>query len=253
MSKDANINVIETASGLVSRLANDIIQLAVKSVSHHGMFTMALSGGSTPKPVYEMLGKAPLKYEMPWKKTFFFFGDERCVPHTSEESNFRMVNEALFKPVPVRSDNFFRLELQDEDPAEAALIYEEEIQEFFELEPGEFPRFDLVLLGLGDDGHTASLFPGTKALNEKERICVENFVPKFDTHRITLTYPTINNAGQVIFAVSGKGKAGVIAEILCGKEKDSYPAQRIQPKSGDLRWYLDRDAASQLDSAACMT
>lgn len=253
MIRDAKITVIETARGLASKLASDIVNIAVKQVAEKGQFTMVLSGGSTPRPIYEQLAKAPLKYEMPWKKCFFFFGDERCVPRTSEESNFRMVNEALFERVPVRSTNYFALALQDSDPEESAMLYEEEICDFFDLGEEGFPRFDLVLLGLGDDGHTASLFPETAALKETQRICVENYVKKFDAHRITLTYPAINNARHVIFAVSGAGKAQVLARILGDEKEVSYPALGINPQAGDLKWYLDRDAASQLDSAACLT
>ncbi len=251
MSADAGIHVFDTSKQMVARVANDIVNAAVRAVADHGNFTVALSGGNTPKPLYELLASAPLKYEMPWKKTFFFFGDERCVPHTSDDSNYKMVKEALFKPDLVRDENVFATEMQDTDPEESALIYEEEIRDFFGLEDNEFPKFDLMLLGLGDDGHTASLFPGSNALNECVRICVANYVEKFKAHRITLTLPVIDNAENVWFLVSGQGKAKVISEIISGEKKDLYPAQLVKPLRGKPQWYLDRDAASLLEPDAC--
>lgn len=247
MAGDKSVFVFENSKELIAKIAEDVLNLAVRAVADHGSFSMALSGGGTPRPLYEAFASAPLKYEMPWKKTFFFFGDERCVPHTSDESNYKMVRQAMFKPDLVRDENVFATEMQDSDPHESALLYEEEIQSFFNLQEGEMPRFDLILLGMGDDGHTASLFPGTEALKETKRICVANFVEKFNAHRITLTLPAINNARQVYFLVSGKGKADVLWRILCEKEKNSYPAQLVKSP----KWYLDREAASKLDQAAC--
>lgn len=251
MPADAGIHVFDTSKELVAKVAEDIVNAAARAVADHGNFTIALSGGNTPKPLYELLASAPLKYEMPWKKTFFFFGDERCVPHSSDESNFKMVKQALFKPDLVRDENIFALELQDSDPEEAAELYEEEIREFFSLAENQFPKFDVMLLGLGDDGHTASLFPGTAALNECQKICVANYVEKFKTKRITLTLPVLDNAVNVWFLVSGKGKAKVVSEIISGKEKDLYPAQLVKPVSGKPQWFLDQEAASLLDPAVC--
>lgn len=251
MPANAGIHVFETHQELIAKAAEDIINAAAKAVADHGHFTIALSGGNTPKPLYELLATAPLKYEMPWKKTFFFFGDERCVPHDSDESNFKMVKQAMFKPDLVRDENIFATEFQDSDPEESARLYEEEIQDFFGLEENQFPQFDVVLLGLGDDGHTASLFPGTSALNETNRICVANYVEKFKSKRITLTLPVLDNAANVWFLVSGKGKAKVISEIISGKSEGLYPAQLVKPVSAPPKWYLDKDAASMLDPAVC--
>ncbi|MDZ4836549.1 MAG: 6-phosphogluconolactonase [Candidatus Melainabacteria bacterium] len=253
MTASAGIHVFDTSKELIAKAAEDIVNAAARAVADHGHFTIALSGGSTPKPLYELLASAPLKYEMPWKKTFFFFGDERCVPHTSDESNFKMAKQTLFKPDLVRDENVFATELQDSDPEESAKLYEEEIQAFFDLEENQFPKFDLILLGLGDDGHTASLFPGTAALNECRKICVANYVEKFKTNRITLTLPVLDNAVNVWFIVSGKGKSKVVSEIISGKDKDLYPAQMVKPVSGQPQWYLDKDAASALDPAFCRT
>lgn len=251
MPDNAGVHVFETSKDLVAKVAEDIVNAAATAVADHGNFTIALSGGNTPKPLYELLASAPLKYEMPWKKTYFFFGDERCVPPTSDESNFKMVKQALFKPDLVRDENIFALELQDSDPQESAQLYEEEIQDFFGLEENQFPKFDVMLLGLGDDGHTASLFPGSAALNECRRICVANYVEKFKTNRITMTLPVLDNAANVWFLVSGKGKAKVLSEIIGGKQKDLYPAQMVKPISGKPQWYLDKDAASMLDPEVC--
>lgn len=260
METKGAVKIAQSSGALTLSLASDIVDFAAKAVADHGSFSFALSGGNTPKALYGALAAAPLKYEMPWKKTFFFFGDERCVPRSSDESNYRMVNEALFKQVPVRAENIFGLIDPDVNPKQSALEYEEQLQKFFDLKKGELPKFDLILLGLGDDGHTASLFPGTDALNENERLCVENFVPKFNTNRITLTLPVINNAKNVVFLVSGKGKAEIVSHIIGdqndekseGKNEEvSYPSQLVNPKNGKLKWYLDQDAASKLDLAQC--
>lgn len=256
METKGAVKIAQSSGALALSLASDIVDFAAKAVADHGSFTFALSGGNTPKALYGALAAAPLKYEMPWKKSFFFFGDERCVARSSDESNYRMASEALFKPVPVRSENIFGLVDPDLDPKKSALDYEVKMREFFDLENGELPKFDLVLLGLGDDGHTASLFPGTEALEENDRLCVENFVPKFDTYRITLTLPVINNAKNVVFLASGSGKADVVSHILGSKndaadKEVSYPSQLVNPKNGKLKWYLDQDAASKLDLAQC--
>jgi 6-phosphogluconolactonase len=234
METKGAISIAETTGELSLKLAHDIVDTAAKAVADHGSFNFALSGGNSPKALYRAFTEAPLKYEMPWKKTYFFFGDERCVPRTSDESNFKMVKEVLFRPDLVRDENVFGLTDPDVDPKKSALDYETKMRKHFNLENGQLPKFDLILLGLGDDGHTASLFPDTEALKETKRLCVENFVKKFDAYRITLTLPVINNAKNVVFLVSGKGKADVVSEILSGKEEVSYPAQLVKPSTGNL-------------------
>lgn len=252
METKGAINVAASKGELTLKLATDIVDLAAKAVAEHGSFNFALSGGSTPKALYQAFSQAPLKYEMPWKKTFFFFGDERCVPLTSDESNYRMAREAMFTPIPVRSENIFAFNDPDVDPKKSAEMYEARIRKHFDLADGELPRFDLILLGLGDDGHTASLFPESEALSERNRICVANYVKQFDTNRITLTVPVINNAKHIVFLVSGEGKSEILSHILCDKKEEvSYPAQLIKPTKGTLKWYLDRDAAAKLDLAQC--
>ncbi len=255
METKGKLKIAQSSGALTLSLASDIVDMAAKAVADHGSFSFALSGGNTPKALYSALSSAPLKYEMPWKKTFFFFGDERCVSRSSPESNYRMVDEAMFKPVPVRTENIFSLLNPEIDPKQSALDYETRMRKFFCLDAGEFPRFDLVLLGLGDDGHTASLFPDTEALTETERLCTENFVPKFDCYRITMTLPVINNAKNIVFMVSGSGKADVLSHIICEqsaeKENVTYPSQLVEPKNGKLKWYLDQEAASKLSLTEC--
>ena len=181
---------------------------------------------------------------IPWDKIFFFFGDERFVPPDHPDSNYRMVHETgLFSKV--FSDQVFRVLTEEKDADTAARDYEQTIQKFFNLKPGEFPRFDLILLGLGPDGHTASLFPGTAALNEKNRLVVANWVEKFRSYRITFTLPVLDHAACDMFLVSGKDKADMVRQVLADKNAD-LPSQKVHPVDGRLVWLLDAAAASRL-------
>jgi 6-phosphogluconolactonase len=181
---------------------------------------------------------------IPWERIFFFFGDERFVPPDHPDSNYRMARETgLFSKVP--NDHVFRVRTEEKDADAAALDYEQTLRTFFGLQPGEFPRFDLVLLGLGPDGHTASLFPGTAALNEKRRLVVANWVEKFQTYRITLTLPVLNRAACVMFLVSGPDKASMVREVL-KNESANLPSQKVRPADGRLLWLLDRAAGNEL-------
>jgi 6-phosphogluconolactonase len=200
-----------------------------------------LAGGSTPKATYEILAR-DYADRIDWSKVHVFFGDERTVPPDHEDSNYRMAREALLNHVPVGSIHRMRGELP---PDEAAAAYEEELREFFGAEG--LPRFDLILLGIGGDGHTASLFPETSALEVHDRWVVANPVPKLDTTRITLTIPVINAARSVVFLVAGEDKAEALKEILEGDaDPREYPARLIQPPGGP-DWMLDRTAAGALD------
>lgn len=227
------IRVFDTPQQLFDSAANEFISLHPR--------TVALSGGSTPKSLYSLLATKDLA----WDQTYFFFGDERHVSPTDPESNYKMANEALLSKVPIPQQNIFRVPAENPDPDAAALAYEKAIRDFFKLKPGEFPRFDLVLLGTGPDGHTASLFPGSKALEEKNHIFVANWVDKFKTHRLTFTYPVLNNAANVIFMATGTEKAPVIKDIL-ENPASTLPAARVRPTDGRVLWLLDRTAASQL-------
>ena len=226
--------------------AQEFSNLAAEAVREHGRFNVALSGGSTPRSLYALLttGAVPV----PWEKVSVFWGDERHVPPDDPESNYRMANEAMLSKVSVLPGNIFRIEGEAKDAKAAAAKYEKTLVSFFDLDPGEFPRFDIILLGLGPDGHTASLFPDSAALQENRRLVVANWVEKFHADRITLTLPVLNNAAEVIFLVSGAEKAGILHQVLEGCA-GKFPSQLVRPNDGKLMWLLDRDAASDLRPA----
>jgi 6-phosphogluconolactonase len=240
MSSKPKIRVLNAPRDLFQAAAAEFMALALAAIRDHGKFTIALSGGSTPESLYTVLAKATL----PWEKIFFFWGDERHVPPDHPDSNYRMANETLLSRVPVPPENIFRIRAE-EDAEVAAQDYERTIKSFFQLRPGEFPRFDLILLGLGPDGHTASLFPGTTALSETKRGVVANWVEKLDTHRITFTYPVLNHAAYVMFLVSGGDKADMVRTVLEDR-KANLPSQKVQPVNGKLLWLLDQGAAGKL-------
>ena len=219
-----------------------------EAVGQRGRFTIALAGGSTPKSLYNLLA-TNARTTLPWDRMFFFWGDERHVPPTDPESNYRMADEAMLSKVPVPPGNVFRIKTENPEAAAAAEDYEKTIRKFFALEAGQFPRFDLILLGMGPDGHTASLFPGTTALQEKLRLVVANWVEKMKTHRISLTLPVLNAARCVTFLVSGTDKAPALKAVLEENvPPEQYPAKLIKPSDGKLIWLIDRAAASQLTS-----
>lgn len=212
---------------------NDAVKLiqqeAAAAISNRGRFILALSGGNTPRPVYEALAKS----DQQWDKWIFTFGDERCVPPTDQQSNFLMAKTSLFDHAPIPADNILRIHAELE-PAIAAQEYESVLRGY--THGHETFRHDLLLLGMGDDGHTASLFPGTEALGVTDRWVVSNFVPKFDTHRITLTYPVLNASRHVCFLVNSKGKDAILEEVFSGKS--NYPSAAVQPTDGKLTWLL---------------
>jgi 6-phosphogluconolactonase len=219
---------------------------AEQAVSQRGRFTAVLSGGKTPVELYTLLAKTPLVSRIPWARVHLFWADERCVPPDHEDSNYRMVRELILDHVPIPPANVHRMQ-GEMDPVEAAARYEEGMRQFFAASRGPFPLFDLVLLGLGADGHTASLFPGTRAIRESARWVLGHYVDAQKGWRITLTPPVINAARTVAFVVAGAGKAPVLRDILEGPFRpDALPAQIVRPEGGDLLWMLDRDAASLL-------
>lgn len=222
---------------------------ATEAVSLRGRFTAALSGGKTPETLYTLLAKAPFVAEIPWARVHLFWVDERCVPPDHEDSNYRMVRERLLDHVPIPPANVHRMQ-GEMDPVEAAARYEEGMRQFFtssKSSAGAFPVFDLVLLGLGGDGHTASLFPGTRAIRESARWVLGHYVDAQKGWRITLTPPVINAARMAVFTVAGAGKAAVLKDVMEGPFRpDFLPAQLVRPDSGELRWMLDRDAAALL-------
>jgi 6-phosphogluconolactonase len=243
---EPDLEIFSDAVHLAQGMELEFRRLARSSFATKELFTAVLSGGGTPKSLYELLAAEPEPTDFPWNKVHFFWGDERQVPPTDPQSNFRMADEALLSKRMIPDTNIHRIRAEEPDPAKAAADYERELQTFFKSEPGEMPQFDLVLLGLGTDGHTASLFPDTPALEEKSRWCVSNWVEKLKTWRITLTLPVLNNALHVAFLVSGSDKASVLRSVLRGDDEKPYPAQLVRPTHGSLKWFVDRDAASLL-------
>jgi len=241
MLSEADIRILNAPQELFQAAAAEFIALASTAIRDHRKFTVALSGGSTPKSLYSVLARSAL----PWDKIFFFWSDERHVPPDHPDSNYRMAKEALLSKVPVPPENIFRVRAEEKNANVVAKDYEEALRSFFGLRPGEFPRFDLILLGLGPDGHTASLFPNTAALNETKLLVVANWVEKFKANRITFTYPVLNNAACVIFLVSGADKADMVRTVLEDGRAD-LPSQRVHPVNGRLLWLLDKGAASKL-------
>ena len=238
------LSVVQDAESLSRAAAQEFCRAAGEAVAAHGRFTVALSGGNTPRAAYALLA-AEHKDSLPWDKIFIFFGDERHVPPDHPESNYRMARESLLSRVPIPQTNVFRI--QAELAADiAARKYEDSLREFFRLQPGSWPRFDLVFLGLGNDGHTASLFPETEALNEGARLVVANWVERFKTFRITFTFPVLNHAAEVLFLVSGAAKAPVMKEIISHSANPVFPAQRVRPEQGRLLWLADCPATSLL-------
>lgn len=205
--------------------------------------SVALSGGSTPRLLYQLLAepREPYRDQIAWDKTHFFFTDERHVPPDHPDSNYRMANEAMFSHVSVPVQNLHRIHGEKSIATEAADEYEQDLRKFF----GEtIPAFDLLLLGLGEDGHTASLFPHSPALHETERLVVAPWVEKLNAYRITMTLPVLNNGASVVFLVTGASKAEILREVIkTEKDPDLYPAQAISPTSGEVSWFVDKAAA----------
>jgi 6-phosphogluconolactonase len=248
MAQNPQIRILDDAQSVASSAADELARLAQSAVDSKGRFTVALSGGSTPKALYSLLAERTAQErspDIPWSKIHLFFGDERHVPPDHPDSNFRMANEAMISKVPIPAENVHRVHSENEDAAAAALQYDETIAQVFGLKENTLPRFDLVLLGMGPDGHTASLFPGTRAVHELRRRVVANWVPKFNSFRITLTRPVLNNAAQVMLLVSGADKAQALSEVMGSGSPDDYPVKYIQPTSGGLLWLLDKAAAGK--------
>jgi 6-phosphogluconolactonase len=236
------VKIVPNSDALAHKAAQEFHRLSEAAVQERGRFSVALSGGNTPRAVYTLL--ASEHKELPWDRIHIFFGDERHVPPDHPDSNFRMASESLLSKVPIPEKNIHRIRAELEAEA-AAKEYEQELREFFHLTDHDWPRFDLIFLGIGEDGHTASLFPGSKALTEASRRVAANWVEKFQAFRITLTFPVLNHAAEVLFMVSGAGKAQILSEVLRpGNRK--YPAQNVQPQNGQLLWLVDQDAGSLL-------
>jgi 6-phosphogluconolactonase len=250
VSTPADVRRLTTPQDLFQAAAEEVIRAATEAIAARGRFTIALSGGSTPRNLYTLIA-ANASASLPWAQMFFFWGDERHVPPDNADSNYRMAQETLLSKIPVPPANVFRIPAENPDAVAVAEAYEQTLRKFFAVAPGEFPRFDLILLGLGPDGHTASLFPETAGLRETSRLVVANWVEKLSTSRITFTLPVLNAARCVAFLVSGADKAAVLREVLEGNAPgEKYPSKLVQPSDGKLIWFVDRAAASQLSTAA---
>jgi 6-phosphogluconolactonase len=236
--------IFPDADALARAAVVEVTRLAKEAVAARGIFTIALSGGSTPKKLYHLLAEDG---SVPWEKTQFFFGDERHVPPDNPESNYRMVRESLLATGRVPEANVHRMRAEIANAVEVASEYEQDLRACFgpDRQLGGFPRFDLILLGMGPDGHTASLFPGSPGLEEKSRWVIANRVEKFQTDRLTFTFPVLDAARVVLLLVAGADKAPMIAQVL-GPKPESHPVQRIAPRDGKKIWMLDRAAAAQL-------
>jgi 6-phosphogluconolactonase len=237
------LNIFNSPENVLVNLANYFVTLAEQAIAKNGKFSVALSGGSSPKKLYELLASNDFKNKIDWENIFFFFGDERYVPQDDKDSNYLMAKTALFDPLQIDDSNIFAVDTSL-SPAEAAAEYKKAIDLFFDEEQLEF---DLVLLGLGDNSHTASLFPNTPVLHEVDATVKEVFLEDQQVFRITFTAPLINQAHNIAFLVYGEGKAIAVHHVLEDtKDIENYPAQLIAAEHGDLRWYLDEPAAANL-------
>jgi 6-phosphogluconolactonase len=241
------VEILDDLDGVARAAADLFMELAQAVTAGGGVFNVALSGGTTPRALNELLATSPYLELVDWSKVHFFWGDERLVPPDDAESNYRMARETLLSHLPVSENQIHRIPTELGDPEAVASRYEEELQRAFQLSPGQLPQFDLIFLGMGPDGHTASLFPHTAGLEVTDRLVIANYVPRLASYRITLTAPVINEAAVVVFLAAGSDKAAALASVLEGpRDPDEFPAQRISPVDGDLYWLVDRAAAAEI-------
>jgi 6-phosphogluconolactonase len=246
------VRILPDGAAIAETAARELIRMAGAAVQDRGRFTLVLAGGSTPKALYRLLVEDPaIRAALPWDRMGVFFGDERHVGPEHPDSNFRMALDAMLSKAPLQPGQILRIKGEYPDADRAAREYEEEIQDYFKLKSREFPRFDLVLLGMGNDGHTLSLFPGTRALLETGRAVTSNWVDQLNSERITMTAPAVNHAAAAIFLVTGTEKAPALRAVLEGPyEPARFPAQLIQPVNGSLLWLLDTAAGALLSKPA---
>jgi 6-phosphogluconolactonase len=246
---EVEYRVYDGADALSRAAAEHFLETIQATVAARGKARVAISGGSTPKTTFELLANPADRFlkSMPWENLELYWVDERCVPPDHPDSNYRMTREAMLSKVPLKSEDVFRIE-GEFDPETAAARYESKIRAQFRLEGAEVPRFDVLALGMGDDGHTASLFPHTAGLHELGRVAIANHVPQQkETWRVTLTWPVIIEASEIFFLIGGKAKADPVHRVLQGPyDPETLPSQLIQPKSGRLLFLLDKEAAALL-------
>ena len=255
-TNNREIVVLQSAAEVAQEAARRFVSQATSSIAANGRFSVALSGGNTPRVLYGLLAGPPYVSQLDWQHIFIFFGDERCVPPDHPDSNYRMAQESFLSKVAIPQDNVYRMR-GEADPAVAAEEYTTVLQKFFGLShvggpsPENYPRLDLILLGMGPDGHTASLFPGTAALQERSKPVTVNYVPKLDANRLTLTAPALNRAVQILFVVEGDSKAQPLHEVLEGEyQPQVYPSQLVRPTQGRLTFLVDQQAAAQLKKSS---
>jgi len=246
--ENREITVSSDLEELSRAAARKFVELACANGNAGYSFAVALSGGSTPKRLYELLAdeNEPYRAAVDWRKINFFWGDERCVAPDADESNYRMANEHLLEPLGISEAKIHRFK-SELDAQTAAADYDRFLRVLFNKPAGSFPHFDVVLLGMGADGHTASLFPHTEVLRETEKLVAAVFVEKHDAFRLTLTPPVLNRAANVIFQVAGADKAAALREVLEGENQpDKFPAQLVSPPNGKIFWFIDEAAAASL-------
>lgn len=243
----AELRVFDDADTLTRAAAEEITESAEAAIASEGRFTIALSGGSTPRPVYRLLAEEPYRSRIRWDRVYVFWGDERHVPPGDPQSNFGMAHDELLSKVSLPPANIHRVRAEKPDAERAAHEYEWTLRSLFNLDEGQVPRFDLVLMGLGPDGHTASLFPGSDAVRERTRLVVAPWVGAQSSFRVTMTLPVFNRAACALFVVSGEEKAEALRSVLEGDlQPDRFPAQGVRPDDGRLLYFVDRAAARLL-------
>ena len=238
------IEIFANAQELARGAAEYLVARSGEAVAQKGFFTVALSGGSTPKALFQLLADPdePFHTQVPWTRAHFFWSDERHVPPDHPDSNYRMAHEAMLSRVPVPESNVHRVHSENPDANAAAAEYEQTI---LQLTKQTLPQLDLILLGLGPDGHTASIFPGSEVLHETKRLVAAPWVEKFNAYRITMTLPLLNNGAAVLFLVSAAEKAEIVKQVIEGPKL--FPAQHVEPTHGQVIWMLDKDAAKNLN------
>lgn len=241
MDKQTEIQIFETPGELSDAAATLIVELAAQAIRERGRFLISLSGGSTPEQLYHTLASPPMRDRLPWDKTYVFWGDERCVPMDHPENNAFVARQVLLSKIAIPEENIFPIPV-NLTPLGAAKAYEQTISDFF---GHDEPRFDCMLLGMGADAHTASLFPGTMAVHDKAHLVAEQYVEEVQMFRVTMTARLINNSRHIIFLVTGKAKAQALQQVMSAPfDPDKYPAQLIRPTNGKLYWLVDKEAAA---------
>ena len=242
-----SLHIHKDPAAMAERAAHILAAACEEAIAERGAFKIAISGGQTPIPLFRLLAKSDWAERFPWDKTTFFWVDERCVEPDHPDSNYGMARRELLSHVP--ATHFYRI-FGEDDPESAALRYEEHIRKDFDLKPNELPRFDFMLLGMGGDGHTGSLFPRSPALEERRRLAMDVYIPERKADRVTLTLPVINNSRCCMFLVNGADKHETLASALNLLTPPLLPSQRVRPPVGDLIWIVDEAAATGKEAEA---